>query len=61
MMLLTMSIVRQCMALLLYWFAAVAAYRLTMLIGRAKKLKKDQKIMVIIGSGGHTTEMLLML
>ena len=56
-----MSLVRSCLTLVFYWYAAVASYRLTMWFGQGKLSKKDKKLMVIIGSGGHTTEMLLML
>lgn len=43
---------------LLCWYAAMLAYRA--LFGQTRRLK-DKTLLVIFGSGGHTTEMLLML
>lgn len=49
--------------LLYYYLAAIAYNVLTRVLSsmRPAQTLKDKKLMVVFGSGGHTTEMLLML
>lgn len=55
-----MALLQNLLHAILCWYATVIAYRLTVSFQRVRQLK-DKTLMVIFGSGGHTTEMLLML
>ena len=46
---------------LLLWYLALVAIRLVLAMLGRKRSPKDKSLLVIFGSGGHTTEMLLML
>lgn len=48
-------------ALLYYYCFALGLLLLSRVINRSKPTLKEKKLMIVFGSGGHTTEMLLML
>ena len=57
---LIMALLLNCLHALICWYAAVLAYRLVLHYAPINHLK-SKTLLVIFGSGGHTTEMLLML
>lgn len=45
----------------LYYAMAILYHLLSVLFGVSKPMKQESHLMVVFGSGGHTTEMLLMI